>query len=164
MKMSNWNINIQRVLEWMNTTKNDITQEAVAINAILGLAEGVTDEDTLGTYWVSIRSIGGSVEDFPKARVGHAPSLPEEVYMNVDSVMNHIASVFASAFDEVVAQVVLPRGQTSRYEEAADFGDAMADKVKSLLEKAYKAGRWDGTLDDNGVPSVALVEKEEASE
>jgi hypothetical protein len=164
MKMSNWNINIQRVLEWMQTTKNDITQEAVAINAILGLAEGVTDEDTLGTYWVSIRSIGGSVEDFPKARVGHAPSLPEEVYMNVDSVMNHISSVFASAFDEIVAQVILPRGQTARHETAADFGNAMADKAKGVLEKAYKAERWDGTLSESGVPTVALVEKEETTE
>ena len=164
MKMSNWNISIQRVLEWMQTTKNDITQEAVAINAILGLAEGVTDEDTLGTYWVSIRSIGGSVEDFPKARVGHAPSLPEEVYLNVDSVMNHISSVFASAFDEIVAQVILPRGQTGRHETAADFGNAMADKAKGVLEKAYKAERWDGTLSESGVPTVALVEKEETTE
>lgn len=163
MKMNNWNLNIKRVLDWMQSTENDITQESVAINAILSLAEGTTDEDILGTYWVSIRSIGGSVEDFPKARVGHAPSLPDEIYMNVDSVTSHIRSAFASTFDEVIAGVILPRGQHERY-TASTFGDAMADKAKSLLVKSYKDGRWDGTLDENGASNILLIEKEEATE
>ena len=164
MKQANWNINIQRVAQWMESTDNDINQEATAIHAILNLADGVTDEAVLGTYWTSIRSIGGVHDDFPKARVGHASALPEGVAMNVDSVTNHIQNAFASVFDEVVMQVILPRGQTARYTDASMFGEAMADKAKSVLEKAYKAKRWDGELSESGVPSVALIEKEETTE
>jgi len=164
MKMSNWNINIGRVLKWMETTENDITKEAVAINAILTLAEGCTDEDALGTYWVSVRSIGGTHSDFPNARVGYPSSMPEDVALNVASVGSHIQTAFASIFDEVVAAVILPRGQGSRYDVAKAFGDAFADRAMSLMEKAYKAERWDGTLSESGVPSIALIEKEEPTE
>lgn len=165
MKLANWNINTQRVINWMQSTDNDIEQEATAINAILTLAGGVDDEVVLGTYWTSIRSIGGVHEDFPKARVGQPTNYPESVAMSVDSVRSHIHNVFVLAFDEVVAQVMLPRGQGSRY-DANLFGEAMADKAQGVLEKAYKAKpqRWDGELSESGVPSVALIEKEDTTE
>ena len=164
MKLSNWNTNIERVLSWLNTTENDISGVESTIKSIIGLAGTSENEELLGAYWTSIRNIGGQFDDFPKARVGQTSNYPEEVLMSVESVMNHVSSVFASVFDDILQSVMLPRGMKSRHETNNAFGTYYASSAQRVLFMAYDDGRWDGTLSKKGVPNVALIEVEETTE
>lgn len=160
MKIDNWNVNTGKVLNWIE--QNTETEPAVCgtLASIIALHDGNTDDDMRTSLWGSIRNIGAKFDTFPKARVGLTSLLDSETALNVDSVMSHVQGVFVTAFDEIVQMVILPRGQTENYADAKAFGQAMAERAKGVLIKAYKEKRWDGTLNE-GVPNVALVEKAE---
>jgi hypothetical protein len=153
MKEENWIRNTNKVQLWLEEEDRGAQGEAITISISLGNNCG--DDTMRSTYWTAIRSIGSSFDDFPLARIGRESSLPLEVQTAVDSVKAKVKSVFAGiGEDDLILTVILPHGRTGgAFDDMDALSSHFADKAGTAMVKAYKDGRWDGSMNGN-VPAM----------
>ena len=153
MNLKNWIKNTTEVTLWLE--KEDRGEHAQVIEMSIMLGNQSDSDETRSTYWTAIRSIGSAFADFPKARRGREPSIPEEADTNAISVKNAIRAAFAGISNpELVLTVILPHGRTGgAYADIDALADHYAKQAYNALVKAYKENRWDGTMNGE-VPTM----------
>jgi len=168
MNIKNWTKNTTEVTLWLE--KEDRGEHAQAIELSIMLGNNSNDDDMRSTYWTAIRSIGSAFADFPKARRGREPSIPEEADQHATSVKNAVYSAFVGISNpELLLTVILPHGRTGgSYADIEAMANHYAKQAYNALVKAYKEGRWDGTMNGEiptmtppAVKSASEVEEEE---
>ena len=135
MNLKNWIKNTTEVTLWLE--KENRGEHAQVIEMSIMLGNQSDSDETRSTYWTAIRSIGSAFADFPKARRGREPSIPEEADTNAISVKNAIRAAFAGISNPDIDALA----------------DHYAKQAYNALVKAYKENRWDGTMNGE-VPTM----------
>lgn len=162
MKNANWIRNTNMVRVWAETQED--CQQLQAINLSLQLGDMATDDDLRSTYWTAIRSIGSTLEGFPKARPGNSGGMSEKNTLAMDSIVIVAESVFASIPTEhhaFLLNYLVPHGRTGGVYET--FEHLVADQIRgmknyvtsSLKDKRVTVDEnGDFVLDDNGLIQI----------
>ena len=153
MKTENWIKNTNSVQAWLELEDRGDVGQAISLSIMLG--NNCNNDDLRSTYWTAIRSIGSPYSDFPAARRGRESALPEEIDLNATSVKNAVVAAFAGISNpDLITTVILPHGRTGgAYAGVMEFAQSMGKKAYDALVKAYKEGRWDGSMNGD-IPAM----------
>lgn len=146
MNDKNWIKNTTEVTMWLETEDRGEHAQAISLSIMLG--NNCDSDELRSTYWTAIRSIGSAFADFPKARRGRESALPEQIELSALSVKKSVhAAYVAISNPELITTVILPHGRTGgAYESIDALATHYAKQAYNALVKAYKEGRWDGTM------------------
>jgi hypothetical protein len=167
MTDAKWTKNKNKILGFMETTDLGGMAQVITWN----LETGDNDADNRKRYWGNITNLFGMVPNSPIRR-GREPSLPDEVQNTVNTVVAQYESDCAAFYDAHPqnAQILRQHGKSGygAYDDGADYGESQGSSLRSTLAKAYRnhvkiqdgetvVGLvWDGTLDNDGVPTITV--------
>jgi len=146
MDMDNQKFNerTEDILVWMS--ENDIGALAPMIQGQITYGRGLTDEKAIGKIWNAIREMLGTLPESPIKR-GKQSTLPTAVSVLIDSLANDALSAHLTLINTGNMNLLLCRlgKKANGLWDDAEYGDAMANRVKQSLIKRYNLGIWDGT-------------------
>tara|TARA_R110002020_G_scaffold53057_5_gene148754 strand:+ start:5602 stop:6138 length:537 start_codon:yes stop_codon:yes gene_type:complete len=150
MKLKNWNMNTTKVRAWAENQPETDQLQAVLLSLTLGDNAG-TDE-LRSTYWTAIRSIGSSMDNFPKARRGRESTLTDGQEIVLATVEANVASAIASIgseYHETLLQVIVPHGRTGGvFEDMTAMANYFVKQAHNYIIQSIKDNRI--SMSDDG--------------
>ena len=155
----------------MNTTKvrawaenQDPSDNLQAVLLSLTLGDNAANDDLRSTYWTAIRSIGSTMDNFPKARRGRESTLTDAQEIVMATVEAKVVAAFASIpteYHSTLLSVIVPHGRTGGvYEDMTAMGANYEKQAHNYIMSAIKENRIaltkDGefALDKDGMPQI----------
>ena len=128
------------------------------------LEQGTQDYENRKRYWQNITNLFATVDNSP-IQIGKRSNLPAAIQANLDK----ICAVYAEGHETLYAshplyvETLRARGKAgyTAYNDAESYGKAQGKNLRSTLTTRYKnyinkvsdEPQWDGTMDDEGVPT-----------
>jgi len=164
-----------------NKRKNKITtflenEDVGDMQAVIewNLNQGDSDPDNRKRFWTSITTLFGMLPNSPISR-GRESDLPEEIQQAILSLSVRYATAYAAAFatDPLFGEIVRKHGKSGGgvYESNEDYHNSLKASMKARLTGYYRNSlkgnsgpNWDGTVNDDGVPNITVVQEVDTSE
>jgi len=167
-----WNKRIDKINTYLDS--NDLGEMAAVIR--WNITEGTNDASNRKRFWTSITTLFGMLPDSPISR-GRESDLPEAVQQAITAMSVKYAEAYCAAFvtDPLFGEIVRKHGKSGGgvYSTVDEYGNSLKSSMKSRLTTYYRnhlkgqsGPNWDGSVNDNGVPNIVVVEaqSEETSE
>lgn len=143
MKIKNWNMNTTKVRAWAENQDPSDNLQAVLLSLTLGDNAGT--DDLRSTYWTAIRSIGSTMDNFPKARRGRESTLTDAQEIVLATVEAKVVAAFASIpteYHSTLLSVIVPHGRTGGvYEDMNAMGANYEKQAHNYIMSAIKDNR-----------------------
>ena len=113
MKQANWTMNSSKVRTWAETQPESDKLQTIMLS--LSLGDNAESDELRSTYWTAIRSIGSTMDNFPKARRGRESALSENQEIVLANVAVKVVAAFAAIpteYHSLLLQVIVPHGRT----------------------------------------------------
>lgn len=148
-----WNNRTSLIRGWLDN--NDAGAMKALIEMTLDAGDISESEEERDRFWESVRAICKTLPNSP-IKKGRGSTLDPQIQGCVDGVVNRIQNAFATITDaELILEVMLPHGKTGgSYENIEAFAKDMSLKAQRVLKTALKEGRWDGTMNDDGLTGM----------
>ena len=112
MKQANWTMNSSKVRTWAETQPESDKLQTIMLS--LSLGDNAESDELRSTYWTAIRSIGSTMDNFPKARRGRESALSENQEIVLANVAVKVVAAFAAIpteYHSLLLQVIVPHGR-----------------------------------------------------
>ena len=161
-----WNKRVSKINTYLET--NDLGEMATVIQ--WNINEGTQDPSNRKRFWTSITTLFGMLPDSPISR-GRESDLPEAVQQQITAMSVKYAEAYCAAYatDPLFGEIVRKHGKSGGgvYDTIEEYSGSLKSSMKSRLTSYYRnhlkgnsGPQWDGSVNDNGVPNIVVVEAE----
>lgn len=151
MQEAKWILKTGAVRNWLDD--NDAGAMTAVILANLDAGDSASSDEDRDKFWAATRAICSTLDESP---ISSTPRGDPILSAALNTVHEQCITAFTEMYENhaIIGATQMPTARTGGVFTCETFAEAKAESIVGALRRAKNDGRWDGTVNEDGLPTV----------